>query len=335
MDQTLNNSKPMFTYRAKVLAIVNQKGGVGKSTITAVLAEYGAIVFPFVQKNERPRNARILVVDLDMQCNTSDYFVGMEPAKDARGGQLPPKHPGYDGSEMLSERSTIADIFYGRMVLPHTVTLKGKTGDVEIDVILAHPAQLEDINEQFDQASGEIDQRVVNRLGELLHHPEVADNYDLIILDTGPSRNPIFRAALRAATHVLIPYEPEEKSLQGVNSMVQAITNENFNRKKPAPSCKIVGLMPNKVRSTVSLHKNNIAKIKSALPSLAMPDGVYLPLSTEYPKRDVKGARPKSIFHLPPSKPPRQKAEQVGAFVFSCVFSNQSEVAPKETVLEV
>ena len=312
----------MFDYQSKVLAVLNQKGGVGKTTLVSVLAEYGALVWRF--NDVTPRSARILVVDLDMQCNTSDYFVGMEADTGVRGGQLPPKHPDYDGSADLSERSTIADIFYGRMVLPHSVVLRGKHGDIEIDVILGHPAELEEINEKFDKDSGEIDQRVVNRLGELLHHPDVASTYDLIILDTGPSRNPIFRSALRAATHVLVPYEPEEKSLQGVNAMAQAITSENFSRKQKQPKCNVIGLLPNKVRSGVSLHRSNIDLVKSSLPALAMPDDVYLPLSTEFPKRDVKGARPSSVFNLSPSKHARVKAEEACGYVYDKIFEGIS-----------
>ena len=309
----------MFEYKSVVLAVLNQKGGVGKTTAVTVLAEYGALIWNFVEENGS-RNARVLVIDMDMQCNTSDYFVGMISDSGVRGGQLPPKHPDYDGSDDQSERSTIADIFYGQMVLPHTVKLKGKDGTVEVDVILGHPAKLEDINEEFDKGSGEIDQRVVNRLGELLHDPEVAASYDLIILDTGPSRNPIFRSALRAATHVLIPFEPEEKSLQGVNAMAQAITTENFSRGRNNPKCKVVGLLPNKVRQQVSLHSMNMELVKTNLPALAMPDGIHLPLSTEFPSRDVKGARPSSIFNLSPSKHPRIKAEEVCAYVYQAIF---------------
>jgi len=319
----------MFEYRSNVLAVLNQKGGVGKTTSVSVLAEYGALLWKMKEgKSERP--CRILVGDLDMQCNTSDYFVGMEPAKGVRGGQLPPKHPDYDGSEGLSERSTIADIFYGKMVLPHTVKLDSKDDDVEIDVIVGHPSLLEDINEEFDRKSGEVDQKVVNRLGELLHDPDVAGMYDLIILDTGPSRNPIFRAALRAATHVVVPWEPEEKSLQGVNAMAQAIASENLNRKKNQPACKVVGLLPNKVRVGLALHESNLELVRTSLPSLSMPQGVYLPLSTEFPKRDVKGVRPRSIFHLPPSKVARQKTEEVCRYVFQSIFA-QSEVKTEKT----
>lgn len=322
----------MFDYRSNVLAILNQKGGVGKTTTVSVLAEYGALVWKMADGAET-RNARVLVVDLDMQCNSSDYFVGMEFDKGVRGGQLPPKHPDYDGSDDMSERSTIADVFYGRIVMPHTVELTGKQGNVVIDVIVGHPSELEDINEEFDKKSGEVDQRVVNRLGELLHDEDVRDSYDLIILDTGPSRNPIFRSALRAATHVLVPFEPEEKSLQGVNSMAQAINAENFNRARGQPQCKVVGLLPNKVRAGVPLHMKNMDSIKRSLPTLCMPEGVYLPLSTEFPKRDVKGVRPKSIFHLPPSKNARSKSEEVCEYVFSSIFPKPS--AKKEVAEEL
>lgn len=316
----------MFNYKTNVLAVLNQKGGVGKTTTVTVLAEYGALVWKMLERNQA-RNARILVVDLDMQCNTSDYFVGMETSPQSRGGQLPPSHPDYDGSDDLSERSTIADVFYGKMVLPHTVKLADKNRSVEIDVIVGHPKELEDINEAFDSASGEIDRKVVNRLGDLLHCDEVAESYDLVILDTGPSRNPIFRSALRAATHVVVPFEPEEKSLQGINAMAQAITAENFNRNTGQPKVKVVGLLPNKVRIGVPLHKNNLKMIRENLPSLSMPEGVYLPLSIAFPKRDVKGVVPKSIFNIKSSDSTRKKSENVCEYVYSSIFSSMSSKA--------
>lgn len=317
----------LFEYRSKVLAVVNQKGGVGKTTTVTVLAEFGASIW------RKPDHFRVLVIDLDMQCNTSDYFVGMEMAAQERGGQLPPIHPDFDGSDDLSERSTIADTYYGKMVLPHTVSLNGhnKGEDVTLDIIVGHPKELEDINEKFNQLTGEIDSKVINRLGELLHCEEVASSYDLIILDTGPSRNPIFRSALRAATDVVVPFEPEEKSLQGVNSMAQAITSENFNRKNKHPKIKVAGLLPNKVRISVPLHKNYLNKIKTSLPALAMPDGVYLPLSVAFPKRDVKGANPQSIFNLKPSENARKKAEVVCNYVYNKVFSDEKEIVEPRT----
>ena len=201
----------MFDYHSKVLAVLNQKGGVGKTTLAAVIAEYAAI----------HGGKNVLVVDLDMQCNSSDYWIGMESDPTATGGQVPPRHPDYENDPDLSERSSIADIFYGKAVLPHKTYICPENGfEHSVDIMVGHPALLESINTEFDNASGKIASQIINRLGEFLHMPDVAETYDLIILDTGPSRNPIFRAAVRAATHAIIPFEPEEKSLQGILSLI-------------------------------------------------------------------------------------------------------------------
>ena len=50
-----------------ILGVFNQKGGVGKSLVSAIVAEYAAI----------KAKMNVLVVDLDMQCNSSDYWVGI------------------------------------------------------------------------------------------------------------------------------------------------------------------------------------------------------------------------------------------------------------------
>ena len=54
----------------RVSAIVNLKGGVGKSTTAINLAAILA----------RDYNKRVLVIDADSQCNTTEFFGG-DPAK--------------------------------------------------------------------------------------------------------------------------------------------------------------------------------------------------------------------------------------------------------------
>jgi chromosome partitioning protein len=302
----------VFTYRIPVLAVLNQKGGVGKTTVSAVLAEYAAIAL----------GLRVLVVDLDMQCNSSDYWVGMEPAPNATGGQLPPPHPDYDGDPDIEERSSIADTFFGKAALPYPTYIEPNNGfKGRVEILMGHPERLERINTEFDNASGRIDSEVIQRIGNVLHQEAIVEDYDLVILDTGPSRNPVFRAALRAATHTVIPFEPEEKSLQGINAMLQAITSENFSR-NPEDEVKLVGLLPNKVRTSTRIHMSTLDMLREELPEILCPSDIFLPQSTAYPERDIKGITPKSIFQIANSHKARQQAELVGDYVLSNVLGD-------------
>lgn len=308
----------MFDYNSRVLAVLNQKGGVGKTTLAAVIAEYAAI----------HGGKNVLVVDLDMQCNSSDYWIGMESDPTATGGQVPPKHPDYDGDPALEERSSIADIFYGKAVLPHkTYICRENDFPHDVDVMVGHPALLESINTQYDNASGKIASQIIDRLGEFLHMPEVAESYDLIILDTGPSRNPIFRAAVRAATHAIIPFEPEEKSLQGINAMLQAIQSENFSRAS-GHELALIGLCANKVRTNTNLHRSTMTMLQEQLGSIMLPEDTYLPQSTAFPERDLKGINPRSIFAIPASHPARTAAERVGSYVVERIFGAHKASVP-------
>lgn len=301
----------MFNYNSKVLAVVNQKGGVGKTTVASIIAEYAAI----------HTNKQVLVVDLDMQCNSSDYWVGMESKPQATGGQVPPIHPDYDGDPDIEERSSIADIFFGKGVLAHTTYICAKNGfENSVEVILGHPALLERINSEFDNASGKIATQIVNRLGDFLHMPEVSESYDLIILDTGPSRNPIFRSAIRAATHTIIPFEPEEKSLQGINAMLQVIQSENFSRSS-SDQLILIGLCPNKVRANTNIHRNTLGMLQAELSSVMFPEEIFLPQSTAFPERDLKGISPRSIFQIQTTHPARTHSFNVGKYVIDRVFS--------------
>ena len=70
--------------------------------------------------------------------------------------------------------------------------------------------------------------------------------YDLVLIDTPPAKGPLTQGAIRAATHVLIPLELSNKSLQGLAGMVDLVNRQNVYR--PANNqAKIVGLLRNKV----------------------------------------------------------------------------------------
>jgi chromosome partitioning protein len=300
----------MLEYNSIVLAVMNQKGGPGKTTVTNMLAEYFAI----------KAKLNVLVVDLDLQCNASEYWYGMDISPESLGGQLPPIHPDYDDDPELEERSTIADIFYGKAVLPFdTYICKNNGFKKTVQIMMGHPAKLEKINNEFDNQSGQIESRVINRLHEFLHMPEMREYYDIILLDTSPSRTPIFRSALRAATHTIIPFECEEKSLQGINAMLQIIESENFTR-SDENKVNLVGLLPNKVRIQTNLHRSNLDLLYGELGSVMFPQGVYLPHSTAFPERDLKGIKPRTIFSISKNHTAYKHSVAVGNYVKRNIF---------------
>lgn len=288
-----------------IISALNQKGGSGKTTENGLIAEWFALV----------RGKKILIIDLDMQCNTTDQWVGMEIAPNVIGGQLPPRHPDYNPELGINERSTIADIFYGTPILPYDSWLPN------VDIICAHPHKLEEVNIAFTRSDGELDQKVHNRLGDFLSDPEIQQAYDLIILDTGPSRTPIFRATLRACTHILIPFRPEEKDIQGITAMLQIIRQENYSRSNESSNLSLIGLSPNMVRQT-SQHDANLNLLSEQHKEVMFPQESWLSLLTAFPERDIKNNRPRSVFELPSSSLARQQATKFAEYIEHKIFGD-------------
>ncbi len=302
----------------EIVGIFNQKGGVGKSLVSTILAEYAAI----------KAHMNVLCVDLDLQCNSSDYWVGMENSPQSAGGQLPPIHPEYVEGDPdfvgIEPRSTIADTFYGKEILPYETYINPKNGfKGKVDCLLGHPALLEKINTEFSNESGQIETKVINRLKEVLFNEYIGEEYDLVVLDTGPSRSPIFRSAIRCATHALVPFEPEEKSLQGINAMIQVIQSENFSR-SDEEQLDLIGLIPNKVRINTKLHKSTLDMLQERLSNIMLPQDLYLPHSTAYPERDIKGINPKSIFQISKQHTALKHSETLCNHILNTIFGKSN-----------
>lgn len=312
----------MLHYRNHVLSVMNQKGGVGKSTTAELLAEWMAVIM----------GKRVLLVDTDMQCNTSERYVEMKSAIDDptnEAGFAPTELDDYDPvvDSHLRPDSNIADVFDGLMCEPRETAFNPENENDPIpgviDIMVGHPTKLEEVNGRYADNSTELVENIVNRLQQVLHDRQYSEYYDLIIIDTAPTRTPLFRAAMRAATHVVIPFEPEQKSLQGLLAMYGAVKNERSYRNGDR-DVQLVGLVPNKVRMVVSSHKEvlNYMYSNENHSSLMPPQGVVLPLTTEISSRDFKKVKPDSLFKLPPSNKQRRKGEEVMVHLARKIFSD-------------
>jgi plasmid partitioning protein RepA len=156
----------------QIIAITNFKGGSSKTSTTIHLGHWLAL-----------RGYRVLAVDMDPQASLTSLH-GTLPGFDHRDG----------------------DTFYAAIRFEDTVPTRNvirKTHIVGFDVICAGL----DLTE-FETAVA-LEMRKSGGTGFLLRVPQaldqVADDYDVILLDSAPSLNFLTLSSLTAATGVLIP----------------------------------------------------------------------------------------------------------------------------------
>lgn len=164
--------------KLQVLAVVNFKGGSGKTTTAAHLAQYLALT-----------GHRVLAVDLDPQASLSSLH-GFQPERD----QTPSL---YDAIRYDGEKRPLAEII-------HTTNFPG------LDIV---PANLELQEFEYDTPlamsnKGSTEGKTFfTRIGKAL--AEVDDRYDVVVIDCPPQLGYLTITALTAATSVLITIHPQ------------------------------------------------------------------------------------------------------------------------------
>jgi chromosome partitioning protein len=187
--ETLNGTR-------RVVAVANQKGGVGKSTTAVNIGAYLALA-----------GARVLVADLDPQCNASTGLGldhrDIEPSiYDVLTGEAPPT---------AAIRPTgIANLH----VLPSTIDLAG--AEVELVSAMSRETRLRRALESIDH------------------------QYDTILIDCPPSLGLLTVNALAAANELLIPIQCEYYALEGLG---QLLRNVELVRANLNPELRIGGIV--------------------------------------------------------------------------------------------
>ncbi len=172
----------------KTVAVVNQKGGVGKTTVVAGLASAA-----------RARGHKSLVVDLDPQA-ASTWILGLD-ADRVRATV---------GDALGSSRSgSIADI-----------VVQSEWGHL-VDVAPSGPGLQNHEAARGGLASTLLGQKSANRVRRALDG--VTRGYGIVLVDCPPSLGDLTTNALAAADEVLIVVEPTALSLRGVGPVADLI----------------------------------------------------------------------------------------------------------------
>lgn len=173
------------------IAIVNQKGGVGKTTtstnLSAALADMGK---------------RVLVIDLDPQGNLTTHL-GIGKSNNLTDESM--------AEETELSENTIYEVLKGRKKIREIITSRSNGLDIAPSSLLLSAADLE--------LGGVIGRELILKRAI----QEVQDDYDAIVVDCPPALGLLSLNALAAVQSVIVPVQSEYLALHGVRQLLDTI----------------------------------------------------------------------------------------------------------------
>jgi len=293
-----------FMYdRLKVLAISNHKGGVAKTTLSKLFAEYAI-----------RKGARVLGIDIDPQCNFSARFVQMES-----GDGAPPPHPDFDPKDPTWDDLpyappgywSIAEFFQLGYAEPYVTEYKN------LHFIPAHKSALTRFLEEVKKS--DIEDAVIGHMRDMLSLEYYQDEFDLVIIDTPPQTSALTASAVRAATHLLIPTEMQEDSIAGMADMAQLWQSENQVRSND--KLILAGILPTKFDSSSAAQRRTLESLEQ---NAVLGDKLIKPVMRylqTYANSSSTYANPRSLFDMHDSTAAKVEAEQFCEVLYGRIFN--------------
>lgn len=249
----------------KVLSSYHRKGGVGKTFLASTIAYLLATGGP----DGKGKKRKILILDYDSQQDTSKAFLPMEPIP-GDDEYASPKHPDFDeiDDKEWSGYNTSTDLLFDLPVYEYPTAfenIKALPSEGNVDRVLT-----------LTSDSGKLTSTITSYMRRWFSMPDLAEDYDLIIVDNPPSKNPVSAGLMAAATHVLIPTEAEYDSVDGAPMLLNRIARINEERKEHP--LKVLGIIPNKIPSKSKISN----KDKIALSKLYAKDSPTAPYMTNF-----------------------------------------------------
>ena len=204
---------------AHKVALINMKGGVGKSTLAANLAWEMAT---------SPWKKQVLVIDLDSQFNCSQYLLGASRMEEIISGGQP----------------TVWDVFEQFTTVPGRPSAPFEPDNAVVNVYTP-----------WDRLGGidliparlELSQTLRNPTGkeELLKQAveQLESRYDLIVIDCAPTDSMLTTAAYLVADYILIPVRPEFLATIGLPLLEESL--EGFVSRYPNERPEVLGIVFN------------------------------------------------------------------------------------------
>lgn len=203
--------------------VFNQKGGVGKTTLLCNLAAISAA-----------RGQRTLVVDLDAQCNASQYLLSSGETQADSGTA------DFFENTLKRGRATNDDLSQFITATPFE----------NLSLMAAHP-DLEEIRVRLEAK---------HKIYKLRQALDKLEDFDAIYIDTPPALNFFSQSALIAASHCLIPFDCDDFARQALYTLFDNIEEI---RDDHNPALTVDGIVVNQFQARAKLPTRLIDELKA------------------------------------------------------------------------
>ena len=205
-------------------SIFNQKGGVGKTSITCNLAAAFA-------KSGR----KVLVVDLDSQANTSQYLLG---------------------AELEQITHTVADFFESTLSFKlFGDSMQGAVYKTPFDNLWVVPAE-----RGLSELQPKLESRYkIFKLRDAIASLMATTAFDEVLFDTPPALNFYSMSALLASDSVLIPFDCDAFSAEALLQVMEVIGEVASDHQ---PKLRAEGVIINHYQAKARLPDEAIAKLR-------------------------------------------------------------------------
>ncbi|ABA24301.1 conserved hypothetical protein [Trichormus variabilis ATCC 29413] len=218
----------------KIIAIYHNKGGVGKTTVAANLAAALS-----------KKGKSVLLIDIDSQANTT-FATGLIKFQ-------------FEEDDDLRERNVFHLLESGDFnFIPDVVRKSDYFNNPEIDVIPSHITLIQEqekLNKILASRS-----RLVSKL------KRVENNYDIVIIDTPPSRDLYAQVALIASDYLIIPSDLKPFANQGLPTVKDFVNEINESREVMAKQpIKIMGVLASKISTNAKYLQYTFPKQREVI----------------------------------------------------------------------
>lgn len=198
----------------KTISFFNNKGGVGKTTLTGNIAAYLSIEM----------GLRVLVIDADPQCNITQFILGDVKTIDLYW----PKSQNKDAISTKTILDIVQPILDGDADVSMSIKpLRRVTNRFGVDIIPGHP-RLSLLEDPLSSAWTELPSgkpggfRVTNWLRSFLASQE--QQYDVVFVDVSPSLGALNRSILLSCDNFIAPLGADAFSILGLRNISRWMT---------------------------------------------------------------------------------------------------------------